>query len=69
MGAKGDQDMAILGDADWSQDSPMDEGARVLRSTWFVQQLHLQILPNDWENGEGFDVRSSFRIGDPNFFF
>ena len=31
MGAKGDQDMATLGDADWSQDWPMDKGARSAR--------------------------------------
>ena len=35
----------------------------------FVQKLHLQILPNDREHREGFDVPSTFRLGDPNVHF
>ena len=39
-------------------------------SHWaFVQKLHLQILPNDEEHREGFDIPTDFRIGDPNVHF
>ena len=81
----GDQDMATLGDADWSEESHMDEcdpGAPVnmvaeestrryddFTHLEFVQKLHLQILPNDWEHREGFDTPTTFRIGDPNVHF
>ena len=63
MGAMGDQAMATLGDADWSEESHMDEcdpGAPLdmvaeestrryddFTHHAFVQKLHLQILPND----------------------
>jgi len=35
----------------------------------FVQKLRLQILPNDEEHREGFDVPTDFCIGDPNVHF
>ena len=39
-------------------------------SHWaFVQKLRLQVLPNDEEHREGFDVPADFRIGDPNVHF
>ena len=31
--------------------------------------MHLQILPNDREHREGFDVPTTFRLGDPNVHF
>ena len=71
-GAMGDQAMATLDDADWSEESHMDEcdpgapldivaEANTRRyddfTHWaFVQKLHLQILPNDEEHCEGFDT-------------
>ena len=81
----GDQAMATLDDADWSDESHMDEcdpGALLDMvaevstrryddfTHWaFVQKLHLQILPNDREHREGFDTPTTFRIGDPNVHF
>ena len=77
----GDQDMVLTGDADWSQDSPMDESSPVvavraqryddLDHMEFASHLRLQILPNDWENSysDGFDLPSRFCIGDPNVHF
>ena len=82
----GDLAMATLDDADWSEESHMDEcdpGAPLDMvaevhtrryddfTHWaFVQKLHLQILPNDWEHREGFDTPyTDFRIGDPNVHF
>ena len=78
-GAMGDQDMATFDDADWSEESHMDEcdpGAPLDIvaeasnrryddfSHWaFVQKLRLQVLPNDEEH------REDFRIGDPNVHF
>ena len=84
-GAMVDQDMTTFDDADWSVDSHMDEydpgapmdfvaEARAQRYAdfshgAFVQKLRLQILPNDEEHREGFDVPTDFRIGDPNVHF
>ena len=81
----GDQDMATFDDADWSEDSRMDEcdpGAPLevvaeasadrypdYSHASFVYKLRLQILPNDEENREGFDYGTDFRIGDPNVHF
>ena len=81
----GDKAMATLGDADWSEESHMDEcdpGAPLDMvaevstrryddfTHWaFVHKLHLQILPNDKEHREGFDTPTTFRIGDPNVHF
>ena len=78
----GDQDMATFDDADWSEDSRMDEcdpGAPLdvvaeasadryadFSHAAFVYKLRLQILPNDEEHREGFDNPTDFRIGDPN---
>ena len=84
-GAMGDQDMATFDDADWSEDSRMDEcdpGALLdvaaeasahryadFSHATFVYKLRLQILPNDEEHREGFDNPTDFRIGDPNVHF
>ena len=84
-GAMGDQDMATFDDADWSEDSRMDEcdpGATLdvvaeasadryadFSHAAFVYKLRLQILPNDEEHREGFDNPTDFRIGDPNVHF
>ena len=81
----GDQTMATLDDADWSEESHMDEcdsGAPLdivgeantrryddFTHQAFVQKLRLQILPNDEEHREGFDTPTDFRIGDPNVHF
>ena len=35
----------------------------------FVCKLRLQILPNDREHREGFDIPTNFRIGNPNVHF
>ena len=81
----GDQDMTTFDDADWSEDSRMDEcdpGAPLdvaaeasahryadFSRAAFVYRLRLQILPNDEEHREGFDNPTDFRIGDPNVHF
>ena len=79
----GDQDMATFDDADWSEDSRMDEcdpGAPLAVQTSsdrypdyshasFAYKLRVQILPNDEEHREGFDNGVDFRIGDPNVHF
>ena len=81
----GDQDMTTFDDADWSEDSRMDEcdpGAPLdvaaeasahryadFSHAAFVYRLRLQILPNDEEHREGFDNPTDFRIGDPNVHF
>ena len=79
----GDQDMATFDDADWSEDSRMDEcdpGAPLAVQTSsdrypdyshasFAYKLRMQILPNDEEHREGFDNGVDFRIGDPNVHF
>ena len=75
----GDQDMATFDDADWSEDSRMDEcdpGAPLdvvdeasahryadFSHAAFVYKLRLQ------EHREGFDNPTDFRIGDPNVHF
>ena len=74
----GDQPMEALDDFDWSADSHMecDVGASwdmvTEESTRryedfthpaFVKKLRLQILPNDQEHSEGFDIPTTFRIG------
>ena len=85
FGAMVDQDMKTFDDADWSEDSHMDECdpgapldivAEVSAQRYadfshgaLVQKLRLQILPNDEEHREGFDVPTDFRIGDPNVHF
>ena len=77
----GDQDMATFADADWSEDSCMDEcdpGALLadqVRSdrypdyshASFAYKLRVQILPNDNENRGDFDNGVDFRIGIPMF--
>ena len=79
------QDMATFDDADWSEDSRMDEcdpGALLevvaeasadryadFSHAAFAYKLRLQILPNDEEHREGFDHGTVFRIGDPNVHF
>ena len=79
----GDQDMATFDDADWSEDSRMDEcdpGAPLAvqassdrypdySHASFAYKLRVQILPNDEEHREGFDNGVDFRIGDPNVHF
>ena len=80
----GDQDMATFDDADWSEDSCMDEcdpGAPARRSGLaligiliiHMRPLHTsfvcKILPNDNENRGDFDNGVDFRIGDPNVHF
>ena len=35
----------------------------------FVHKLKVQILPDDQENSQEFDVGTDFRIGDPNVNF
>jgi len=79
----GDQDMATFDDADWSEDSRMDEcdpGAPLADQASsdrypdyshasFAYKLRVQILPNDEEHREGFDNGVDFRIGDPNVHF
>jgi len=79
----GDQDMATFDDADWSEDSCMDEcdpGAPLADQdssdrypdyshASFAYKLRVQILPNDEEHREGFDNGVDFRIGDPNVHF
>ena len=80
-----DQNMTTFDDADWSEDSHMDEcdpGAPLdfvaeasahryadFSHGAFVHKLRLQILPNDEEHREGFDNPTDFRIGDPNVHF
>ena len=72
----GDQNMESFSDADWSGESLMDErdpgafwdmeiGESTVRyddfsHPAFVQKLRLQILPNDREHREGFDVPTIF---------
>ena len=79
----GDQDMATFDDADWSEDSCMDEcdpGALLANQASsdrypdyshasFARKLRVQILPNDNENRGEFDNGVDFRIGDPNVHF
>ena len=74
----GDQDMATFDDADWSEDSCMDEcdpGALLsdrypdYSHASFAHKLRVQILPNDNENRGEFDNGVDFRIGDPNVHF
>ena len=81
----GDEDMATFDDADWSEDSHMEEcdpGALLdvvadanadryadFSHEAFVNKLRLQILPNDEAHREGFDNPTDFRIGDPNVHF
>ena len=79
----GDQDMAPFDDADWSEDSHMEEcdpGAPLAvqassdrypdySQASFAYKLRLQILPNDKEHQEDFDPGVDFRIGDPNVHF
>ena len=79
----GDQDMATFDDADWSEDSCMDEcdpGALLANQASsdrypdyshasFAHKLRAQILPNDNENRGEFDNGVDFRIGDPNVHF
>ena len=79
----GDQDMATFDDADWSEDSCMDEcdpGALLANQASsdrypdyshasFAYKLRVQILPNDNENRGDFDNGVDFRIGDPNVHF
>ena len=79
----GDQDMATFDDADWSEDSCMDEcdpGALLADQVSsdrypdyshasFAYKLRVQILPNDNENRGDFDNGVDFRIGDPNVHF
>ena len=81
----GDRDMATFDDADWSEDSRMDEcdpGAPLevvaeasaeryadFSHAAFAYKLRLQILPSDEEHREGFDNGTDFRIGDPNVHF
>ena len=79
----GDQDMATFDDADWSEDSGMDEcdpGAPLAdqassdrypdySQASFAYKLRVQILPNDQEHREDFDNGVDFRIGDPNVHF
>ena len=80
-----DQNMTTFDDADWSEDShmvecdpraPLDLVAEASAHRYadfshgaFVHKLRLQILPNDEEHREGFDVPTDFRIGDPNVHF
>ena len=52
----------------------MDVGERTMRyddfsHLAFTKKLHRQILPNDTEHREGFDVPTTFRLGDPNVHF
>ena len=77
--------MTTFEEADWSEDSHMDEcdpGAPLdfvaeagahryddFSHGAFVHKLRLQILPNDEEHREGFDNPTDFRIGDPNIHF
>ena len=79
----GDQDMATFDDADWSEDSSMDEcdpGAPLVDQASsdryldyshdsFPCKLRVQILPNDEENRKSFDNGVDFRIGDLNVHF
>ena len=72
----GDQDMATFDDADWSEDSCMDEcdpGAPLAdqaSSDRYPDYSHESIsLPNDEENRGDFDNGVDFRIGDPNVHF
>ena len=76
----GDHDMATFDDADWSEDSCMDEcdpGALLANQACsdrypdhshasFAHKLRVQILPNDNENRGEFDNGVDFRVGDPN---
>ena len=79
----GDQEMATFDDADWSEDSCMDEcdpgaaladqassdGCPDCSHASFAYKLRVQILPNDEEHREGFDNGVDFCIGDPNVHF
>ena len=81
-GDMGDQEIAF-DDADWSEDSNMDEcdpGAPLTDQASsgrnpdythadFAYKLKVQILPNDQESRGEFDVGVDFRIGDPNVHF
>ena len=85
MGEVGDQHMEPLSDADWSGESFTDEGDPAAPCDTdvggitmrygnfshhdFTFKLHRQILPNDTEHREEFDIPSIFRLGDPNVHF
>ena len=84
MGEIGDH-MEPISDADWSGEWLMDQGdpaapwdmdvsERTMRyddfsHLAFTKKLHRQILPNDSEHREGFDVPTTFRLGDQNVHF